>query len=139
MAEPIQPAVAAAALEPVPVRIHVVIVVDILVATVADTGVMVVVAAVVVVPSHRIAVDTAVVAVAVVVAAVGMSLVEVDSKRPGHCVSSSISRFLQSEQYLRFLLGENESPCALPEIEEWPVSRYSIGFPFRDLTLFLIV
>ena len=109
MAEPIQPAVAAAALEPVPVRILVVIVVDILVATVADTGVMVVVAAVVVVPSHRIAVDTAVVAVAVVVAAVGMSLVEVDSKRPGHCVSSSISRFLESEQYLRFLLGENES------------------------------
>ena len=139
MAEPIQPAVAAAALEPVPVQILVVIVVDILVATVADTGVMVVVASVVVVPSHRIAVDTAVVAVAVVVAAVGMSLVEVDSKRPGHCVSSSISRFLQSEQYLRFLLGENESPCALPEMEEWPVSRYSIGFPFRDLTLFLIV
>ena len=138
MAEPIQPAVVAAALEPVPVRILVVIVVDILVATVADTGVVVVVA-VVVVPSHRIAVDTAVVAVAVVVAAVGMSLVEVDSKRPGHCVSSSISRFLQSEQYLRFLLGENESPCALPEMEEWPVSRYSIGFPFRDLTLFLIV
>jgi len=138
VAEPIQPAVAAAALEPVPVRILVVIVVDILVATVADTGVMVVVAAVVVVPSHRIAVDTAVVAVAVVVAAVGMSLVEVDSKRPGHCVSSSISRFLQSEQYLRFLLGENESPCALPEMEEWPVSRYSIGFPFRDLTHYSI-
>ena len=139
MAEPIQPAVAAAALEPVPVRILVVIVVDILVATVADTGVMVVVAAVVVVPSHRIAVDTAVAAVAVVVAAVGMSLVEVDSKRPGHCVSSSISRFLESEQYLRFLLGENESPCALPETEESPVSRNSFGFPFRDSTLFLIV
>ena len=138
MAEPIQPAVVAAALEPVPVRILVVIVVDILVATVADTGV-VVVAAVVVVPSHRIAVDTAVAAVAVVVAAVGMSLVEVDSKRPGHCVSSSISRFLQSEQYLRFLLGENESPCALPETEESPVSRNSFGFPFRDSTLFLIV
>jgi len=138
VAEPIQPAVVAAALEPVPVRILVVIVVDILVATVADTGV-VVVAAVVVVPSHRIAVDTAVAAVAVVVAAVGMSLVEVDSKRPGHCVSSSISRFLQSEQYLRFLLGENESPCALPETEESPVSRNSFGFPFRDSTLFLIV
>ena len=41
MAEPIQPAAAAAALEPVPVRILVVIVVDILVATVADTGVVV--------------------------------------------------------------------------------------------------
>jgi len=133
---PTQLAAVAALLEVVLVRILVVVaVVDILV---ADTVVVVVVVAAEVVPSHRIAVDTAaaVAAVAVVVAVVGTSPAEVDSNHPVRYVWSCISRFLESEQYLRFLFGENESPCGPPETAESPVSRNSLEFPCRDSTLF---
>lgn len=136
MVVPTQLAAVAALLEVVLVRILVVVaVVDILV---ADTVVEVVVVAAEVVPSHRIAVDTAaaVAAVAVVVAVVGTSPAEVDSNHPVRYVWSCISRFLESEQYLRFLFGENESPCGPPETAESPVSRNSLEFPCRDSTLF---
>lgn len=136
MVVPTQLAAVAALLEVVLVRILVVVaVVDILV---ADTVVVVVVVAAEVVPSHRIAVDTAaaVAAVAVVVAVVGTSPAEVDSNHPVRYVWSCISRFLESEQYLRFLFGENESPCGPPETAESPVSRNSLEFPCRDSTLF---
>ena len=140
MVVPTQLAAVAALLEVVLVRILVVVAVavaavDILV---ADTVVVVVVVAAEVVPSHRIAVDTAaaVAAVAVVVAVVGTSPAEVDSNHPVRYVWSCISRFLESEQYLRFLFGENESPCGPPETAESPVSRNSLEFPCRDSTLF---
>jgi len=139
---PTQLAAVAALLEVVLVRILVVVAVavaavDILV---ADTVVVVVVVAAEVVPSHRIAVDTAaaVAAVAVVVAVVGTSPAEVDSNHPVRYVWSCISRFLESEQYLRFLFGENESPCGPPERAESPVSPNFFGFPCRDSTLFLV-
>ena len=143
MVVPTQLAAVAALLEVVLVRILVVVavavpVVDILV---ADTVVVVVVVAAEVVPSHRIAVDTAAAvaaAVAVVVAVVGTSPAEIDSNHPVRYVWSSISRFLESEQYLRFLFGENESPCGPPETAESPVSRNSLEFPCRDSTLFFI-
>ena len=133
MAVPIQLA-AAAVLEAVPVRILVVVVavVDILV---ADTVVVAVVVAGEVVPSHRIAVvDTAV----AVVVAVGIRPVEIDSNHPGRRVWLYISPFLESEQYLRFRFGENESPCGPPERAESPVSPNFFGFPCRDSTLFLV-
>lgn len=138
MVVPTQLAAVAALLEVVLVRILVVVaVVDILV---ADTVVEVVVVAAEVVPSHRIAVDTAaaVAAVAVVVAVVGTSPAEVDSNHPVRYVWSCISRFLESEQYLRFLFGENESPCGPPETAESPVSRNSLEFPCRDSTHYSI-
>ena len=133
VAVPIQLA-AAAVLEAVPVRILVVVVavVDILV---ADTVVVAVVVAGEVVPSHRIAVvDTAV----AVVVAVGIPPVEIDSNHPGRRVWLYISPFLESEQYLRFRFGENESPCGPPERAESPVSPNFFGFPCRDSTLFLV-
>lgn len=134
VAVPIQLA-AAAVLEAVPVRILVVVVavVDILV---ADTVVVAFVVAGEVVPSHRIAVvDTAV----AVVVAVGIPPVEIDSNHPGRRVWLYISPFLESEQYLRFRFGENESPCGPPERAESPVSPNFFGFPCRDSTLFLVV
>ena len=138
-AAPIQLA-AAAVLEAVPVRILVVVAVAVVDILVADTVVVVVVVVAEVVPSHRIAVDTAaaVAAVAVVVAVVGTSPAEVDSNHPVRYVWSCISRFLESEQYLRFHFCENESPCGPPETAESPVSRNSLEFPCRDSTLFFI-
>lgn len=133
VAVPIQLA-AAAVLEAVPVRILVVVVavVDILV---ADTVVVAVVVAGEVVPSHRIAVvDTAV----AVVVAVGKPPVEIDSNHPGRRVWLYISPFLESEQYLRFRFGENESPCGPPERAESPVSPNFFGFPCRDSTHYSI-
>lgn len=138
MVVPTQLAAVAALLEVVLVRILVVVAVAVVDILVADTVVEVVVVEAEVVPIHRIAVDTAaaVAAVAVVVAVVGTSPAEVDSNHPVRYVWSCISRFLESEQYLRFLFGENESPCGPPETAESPVSRNSLEFPCRDSTLF---
>jgi len=137
---PTQLAAVAALLEVVLVRILVVVAVAVVDILVADTVVVVVVVVAEVVPSHRIAVDTAaaVAAVAVVVAVVGTSPAEVDSNHPVRYVWSCISRFLESEQYLRFLFGENESPCGPPETAESPVSRNSLEFPCRDSTHYSI-
>ena len=138
MVVPTQLAAVAALLEVVLVRILVVVAVAVVDILVADTVVVVVVVVAEVVPSHRIAVDTAaaVAAVAVVVAVVGTSPAEVDSNHPVRYVWSCISRFLESEQYLRFHFCENESPCGPPETAESPVSRNSLEFPCRDSTLF---